>query len=217
MSVRDWALEKLTEHNNVKLVEPVDRCYIHVKRKEYVPFVTAIISEKCVTPNLIEVISRIGDELCFVANIPSCGIWTGAAISKAQEKYLGWGKFGDLMSAINQEDVRRYQKAEYNFFERGVNQHSKCRKCKRIYDRLYKIFRTGKLPDGTVSLAYEYELTAEHVRSARDKYGEFSVIVKTNPNGNITSSAQEVASKLDIKILKWSEFLSYLHTDQIYG
>ena len=62
-----------------------------------------------------------------------------------------------------------------------------------------------------MALVYEYELTAEHVRATREKYGEFSVIVKTNPNGNITSRAQEVGKELDVGLLTWGEFLARLN------
>ena len=62
-----------------------------------------------------------------------------------------------------------------------------------------------------VTLLYEYELTAEHVRTAREEYGDFAVIVKTNPNGGVTENAREVGKGLGIEILKWGQFLGRLN------
>ena len=72
--------------------------------------------------------------------------------------------------------------------ERGLRQHTRVRILERVHDRKYIIGRYG-LDDVVVVLANEYELTADHIRTARDRYGPFTDILITNSNGDPTSSA----------------------------
>jgi hypothetical protein len=57
----------------------------------------------------------------------------------------------------------------------------------------------------------EYELTADHVRTAKSQYGIFDTVLLNDPNGKPTSSALQVAENMGIEILKWREFLGRLN------
>jgi hypothetical protein len=111
---------------------------------------------------------------------------------------------------IDVEDVRAFQPRETEFVERGLRQHDRISSFDRVYDRLYRISRNG-LPDLTVAMLDEYELTADHLRTARDRYGQFSVAVITNPNGRATGSAEEAAQTMGVEILKWGPFFGRLN------
>jgi hypothetical protein len=111
---------------------------------------------------------------------------------------------------IDVEDVRTFQPKETEFVERGLRQHDRILSFDRVHDRLYRVSRKG-LPDLTVAMLNEYELTADHLRTARDRYGQFSVAVITDPNGRATSSAEEVAETLGVEILKWAPFFGRLN------
>ena len=210
LSKRDWTMKQLLEHDEVITVEPTGEISISIQRKKYKPVVSAILSEYCVNRSSVESVLDHNSNVQFVANIPRDSVWMGDAITTARQYNLGWGGLGDLMSAINLESVERFQKKEYEFVERRICQHNRVKDYERIADRVFLLFRKG-LPGIKVAIIHEYELTAEHVRAARDKYGEFSVIVKTNPNGNITGRAQEVGEGLGVEILKWGEFLARLN------
>ena len=67
------------------------------------------------------------------------------------------------------------------------------------------------LDDVVVVLANEYELTADHVRTARDRYGPFTDILITNPNGEPTSSSMQAAESMGAHVFKWGAFLSRLN------
>lgn len=114
------------------------------------------------------------------------------------------------MSALSQKNVESFQKKEYSFVERGLNQHNRVNHFDRLFDRLIEIHR-GDLPSVKIVLLNEYELTAEHIRHARDAYGEFSAVLRTNPNGGATSNAHLVAKELGAEIFQWGEFLSRLN------
>jgi hypothetical protein len=79
-----------------------------------------------------------------------------------------------------------------------------------VHDRLYRISRKG-LPDLTVVMLSEYELTADHLRQARDRYGKFSDAVITDPNGRANASAEEAAESMGVQILKWAPFFGRLN------
>ena len=210
LSFRDWALEKLSKCHGVKAVEPVGDRFIHIIREEYPSFTSAIISEKTVSRPIVNEFIGTAQDFEFISNIPKAAKWSADAIAVAKKHTLGWGGFGDLMSAIGQEIVTDFQRKEYEFVEFGLYQHSKVIGLTRIYDRVFKIHRAGS-DFLTVVLINEYELTAEHVRYARETYGDFDEILKTNPNGGTTSVAQEVASNLGVSIFSWGEFLRRLH------
>jgi hypothetical protein len=57
----------------------------------------------------------------------------------------------------------------------------------------------------------EYELTADHIRTARDRYGNFDVAVNTNPNGTITRSASDAANSMGIEIHNWRSFFGRIN------
>ena len=210
LTTRDWTAKQLVGHDKVVSVEPEGELCIYIQRKEYEPVTSAILNENRVDRRTIESVFDHNGRVQFVANIPRDSVWMGDAIALVRANNLGWGGFGDLMSAINLESVEGFQKQEYSFVERGIRQHDRVEHYERIFDRVFLCFRK-RLPEIKVALVYEYELTAEHVRAAREKYGEFSVIVKTNPNGNITGAAQQVGTGLGVDILTWCEFLGRLN------
>jgi len=56
-------------------------------------------------------------------------------------------------------------------------------------------------------LLNEYELSADHVRTAWDRYGTFNAILKTNPNGRITEAAIAAANSMGATIYMWGQLL----------
>jgi hypothetical protein len=152
--------------------------------------------------------SNIGVEI--IANVPKESYWTGGALTLARGNNIATGEYGDLFRVIDLQDVRAFQPKETEFIERGLRQHDRVSGFERVHDRLYCISRSG-LPDLMAVMLNEYELTADHLRTARDRYGRFSVAVITNPNGQATSSAEEAAETMGVEILKWGPFFGRLN------
>jgi hypothetical protein len=206
----EWVAGKLREAEHVMKVEVLSDQVLRVSRDKYAPYVAGVISVKCVEVDDIMplVKSELGVEI--IANVPKESYWTGAAIMLAQVHSIATGGYGDLLRVIDDEDVRAFQQKETEFIERGLRQHTRIASFDRIHDRLYRIKRAG-LPDLTVAMLKEYELTADRLRTARDWYGQFSVAVITDPNGGATSSAVEAARTMGVEILKWGPFLGRLN------
>jgi hypothetical protein len=116
------------------------------------------------------------------------------------------------MSAIarGEENVREYTRREYEFVERGLNQHDRVSGLEREFDRVYLVHR-HHLPPVRFVMLNEYELTGDHVRTARSRYGAFDVVLINNPNGKPTSGALAVAEDMGIEIFKWRELLGRLN------
>ena len=206
----EWVADNLRKANGVSHVEILSDRVLRVSRKKYDPYVAGIVSAKCVEPDTIRALVKAALGVEIIANVPKKSYWTGGALRLAHNSNIATGGYGDLLRVIDVPDVRAFQPKETEFVERGLRQHDRISCIDRVHDRLYRISRQG-LPDLTAVMLNEYELTADHLRTARDRYGQFSVAVITNPNGRPTSSACEVAQTMSVEILKWGPFLARIN------
>ena len=205
-----WVAHKLREVPYVERVTVLGPQTLRITRDEYDPFVAGIISTPRVTVDVLEPI--IGDDrsIEMVANIPKNAVWTGEAIEFGLSCGFSFGGIGDLMRAVQCENVRAYVRPEFGFVERGLMQHNRVQSLKREFDRVYLVRRRSMPPVRFVMLN-EYELTADHVRTARSRYGTFDVILLNNPNGRPTEQAGEVGDAMGVSILMWGQFLGRLN------
>ncbi len=206
----EWVAGNLRKAERVSKVEVLSDQVLRVSRSTYDPFVAGIVSAKCVEAVAVGTLvkSKLGVEI--IANVPKESYWTGGALRLAHDNNIATGAYGDLLRVIGLQDVRAFQPKETEFVERGLRQHNRISSFERMHDRLYRVSRNG-LPDLTVAMLNEYELTADHLRTARDRYGQFSVAVITDPNGKATSSADEAARTMGVEILKWGPFFGRLN------
>lgn len=206
----EWVARNLRQANGVSKVEVLSDQVLRVSRSKYDPFVAGIVSAKCVEADTVRTLvkSKLGVEI--IANVPKKSYWTGGALRLAYDNNIATGAYGDLLRVIDLQDVRAFQPKETEFVERGLRQHNRISSFERMHDRLYRISRDG-LPDLRVAMLNEYELTADHLRTARDRYGQFSVAVITNPSGKATSSAEEAAQTMGVEILMWGPFFGRLN------
>src|SRR5262249_17086902 len=120
------------------------------------------------------------------------------------------GGLGDLMRAVSLPDVRAYRPDDLAFAERCLRQHSKVTNWRRLDDRRYKVSRKD-LRDVTALFLNAYDVTADEVRTAREGYGDLTMVVMTNPNARATSAAHATARTLGCKIYDWRAFLGALN------
>lgn len=206
----EWVASNLRKAQRVGKVEVLSDQVLRVSRSKYTPFVAGIVSTKCVDADSVRALVQSKLEVEIIANVPRESYWTGGALRLAHNNNIATGGYGDLLRVINLQDVRAFQPKETEFVERGLRQHHRIATFERVHDRLYRISRDG-LPDVTVVMLNEYELTADHLRAARDRYGQFSIAVITDPNGRATSSAEEAARSMDVEILNWGPFFGRLN------
>jgi hypothetical protein len=206
----EWVAANLRKAEHVTQVEVLSDRMLRVSREKHASYVAGIVSVKCVKADDIQPIveSEFGVEI--IANVPRESYWTGQALSLARANGIATGAYGDLLRVIDVKDVRAFQQKETVFIERGLRQHNRIANFERVHDRLYLIRRNG-LTDIMVAMLNEYELTADHLRTARDRYGQFSLAVITDPNRRATNAANEAAQTMGVEILKWGAFFGRLN------
>lgn len=206
----NWVAELLKERCQKTSVQLTSQI-LQVMRDDYPPFNAAIISAPQVTAAHVQPFVAGNHPVEVIVNVPKESFWDGDAIKLAQTNTIAFGGVGDLMSVSSQEHVRSHVRSEYRFIEEGLMQHDKVLSLDREYDRIYLIHRNGLKPLRFVALN-EYELTGDHIRTAKRRYGSFDLVLLNNPNGQATSSALDVAEGFDVRILKWKQLLGRLNS-----
>lgn len=208
----NWVAENLRKAEHVTKVDVLDDRVLRVEREEHEPFVAGIISESAVTSDDIKGLISSKHDVEIIINVPKESFWYGSALDLAERNNVATGQYGDLLRAIGEDDVRALVAKDRIFVERSLRQHSRVSGLERSYDKVYVLSRHG-LSNLTAAMINEYELTADHLRTAWDRYGKFDVAVCTNPNGTITSAARQAAKSMGIDVLKWGPFLGRINKE----
>lgn len=204
-----WVAGNLRDARDVVDVDVVSDQTLRIARRKYAPFVAGVVSVIRVEADTVRaVVSQPDVEI--VANVPKESFWTGDALRVASAHGIATGSYGDLLRVIGLEDVRSFVPKDIAFIERGLRQHDGIAVFERVHDRIYRIRRNG-MPELVVAMLTEYELTGDHLRTARDRYGAFDLAVITDPNGRATGTATEVAGRLGAEILNWAGFYGRLN------
>ena len=205
-----WVVTVMAKKQGVVSVEQLSPRSIRVSREQYPPYVAGIISKLDVALEDVGEVLAADPTIDIIINVPAQGTWRGPAIMAAQAARVAFGGMADLQACIGREDPRNYVKNEFSFIERGLRQHGRVVNITREADRLFLIHRRG-LTDVRVVALYEYELTAEHLRAARDRYGRFDLVLISNPNGKPTQAACDVANEIGVGLHMFGSLLRRLN------
>jgi hypothetical protein len=205
-----WVAKKIRSHPPVAKVLLVGPQRLELTRTDLPALVVGTTSVACLDADTLRVLLVDAPVPSFIVNVPKESYTTGDALVLARTRSVALGGLGDLTRAVRMRDVADYVSPEVAFVERGLEQHKRVESFQRVDDRRYIIDRRG-IPSLTVVFLKEYELTADHVRTAFSRYQSFDAVVITNPNGNATSSAQSAASSMGVSIYKWGTFLGALN------
>jgi hypothetical protein len=204
-----WVADNLRQLRDVVDVDVLSDQTLRIERRKYRSFIAGVVAAPRVEAETIRaVVSQPNVEI--VSNVPRESFWTGGALRLAREKGIATGSYGDLMRVVGVEDVCNFVPKDIAYIERGLRQHDRVASFDRVHDRLYLV-RRQSMPDLVVAMLSEYELTGDHLRTARDRYGAFDLAVITDPNGRATGQAAEVASRLGVTILDWASFYGRLN------
>jgi hypothetical protein len=97
-----------------------------------------------------------------------------------------------------------------HFITRGLEQHDKVLKVRRLDNKRYEISRIA-LETVVIIALNDYDLGVESIRNAVSEFEKFDAVLKSNPNGSITSSALKLADSREIKTFKWGELMGKLN------
>lgn len=207
----NWCKDKLEEHEKVDSIELSNSNLLSVTHSEVGNLRIATMSLKHIDDkDISELLSDT--EVDFILNVSKEPYITQDALQKAEQEGFIIGGLGDAMRALRDGDMESYVNPEIHFILRGLKQHSRVSRVTRLDNRRFKVVRHGA-PDVTILALDEYDLTAEAVRNAIDSFPDFDAIVKSNPNGRISSSSISAAASSGIKVFKWGELLGALNRD----
>ena len=196
-----WVADKIEDRSDVLGIEIVESQVLKVRR-ENDSFMLGTTAVECVRSTVLQTMSTGALEaLSFIVNIPKDSFWTGDAIALMSQYSIAFGGMSDLYRVLSYpENVREYVDKEFAFVEEVLGQHDVVETMARVEDRKYVLGRRRGMPDFTIVLLNEYELSKDHVRMAVERYRPFDAILITNPNGNATMQATEVAASMGIDI-----------------
>lgn len=201
----------LARHDEVAQANAIDDRRVEVQRKKYPDFKVGVVAQGCVTLGVVTELAH-DQTVDFVCNLPRECVWIGDAIDLVRSQGKAWGGVSDLYSAAARERAARdFVRAEFQFIERIFAQHSNVAYVERLYDRVYRLQRRG-MAEVDVALVNEYDLTADHVRTAVDRYGPVTDILANNPNCRFTPEAVEASRQLGVKMMMLKNFMGRLNT-----
>lgn len=148
--------------------------------------------------------------IAMVVAIPRGTRWAGAAMSWLQSEGIAFGGVGDLLSAIcYDDDISTHRNKLLKFIDDGLRRHSRVADLQWIDSKKVEVcLKNNKII--TVALEDAYDITMTIARDAARTLGNFDVLLKTNPNGSITSDGAENVERLGFLTLKWGELFGYL-------
>lgn len=209
-SLVDWVAEKLAEKEKLEIVRCTPEGIIVVRAQDDYEFAVAALGVKGVI-RLTDVTpvfaTPIKPEL--VINVPSATLWSGAAIDYVHQAPAAFGTLGDVSRAASTGAAAGYRDKNMGFFINAMRQHSNVSAVSYVYDRVFRADRKvgGSL---TVAVVDAYNLSAEDVRNARDRYGDFDIVVKASSHGSITHQADEAAQSMKVEALTFGELMRRL-------
>lgn len=214
MSFRNWVINKLKdseERDRIESVNPLGDSSIEVTSKKGKTIIVGVLDIENISNIDIRLFCDKEPKKPQILIAKSSAVWQGNAIDYARQQNMGWGGMGLITNAFNTENYSSIQKREFDFVEKGLARHSRVTRLDRLFDRVFRIHRTGNLGPFTITLIDAYEMTGEEVQNAIDKYGKFDAILNTNPNGNPTDRAYTEAGGIGAEIFIWRNLLGRLN------
>lgn len=211
-AVARWIVNKLKDDPAFISITSMGSGFFEVSRKGFNAFTTVAIGVRDVVKvqHVAPLFEVEGKKPEFVVNVPSTAVWSGDAIGYVHDAPAAFGTLGDLIRASGEVPVATYRNREYAFFQRVFSQHTEVLEVTRLYDKLFRLHRTGKLPDVTVVLVDAYDVSAEDVRNVRAVYGQFDAAVKVTGYGSITTAARDAAASIGASVFTLKELMGRL-------
>jgi hypothetical protein len=193
-------------------VTAIDDALIRIERPHYPPVEFVCIKADPLTFDRFESLHEEYPGASFVLVLPRNAIINGSVYRAAEAAGVAVGGWADAMRAARDADPGQYVYRETEYIERILRQHSRVSEFERLDNFRYRIRRRG-LGEFVAYIGYNYEITADDVRTAIDRLGGFDAFVTANPNAqDFSPQAMSVGAQANIKIMRWGEFMSALHS-----
>lgn len=207
-----WVENKILEdENGMSISGRTSSGLLIVKCSSSYSFNLAVLGEKDVIQiDHVKPLFDGTDTPEMVINIPSKPLWSGDAIRLIHSSGASFGTFGDIARAGNIEFAPSFRDKGMGFFITAIRQHRNVANISYVYDCVFKATRKNGNPL-TIAVVEAYNLSAEHVRTARTRLGHFDIIVKSTSHGSITSQASTAAINIGAEALTFGDLMHRLH------
>jgi hypothetical protein len=205
----EWVIEKLNDNDHVNSTNVVDGKILNIVREEGPDLsVSKTDLSSFNVDGVKEILNDIDTD--FILHTYKEPFIDGHVFEYLEYREKVLGGFGDLMRVVNQDFNWPYLPPDVKFITRGLEPHTRVSNVRRLDNKKYEISRHG-LDTVTIIALNDYDLGVESIRMAIDEYKKFDAILKSNPNGRISESANELGDSLDIRVFKWGELLGKLN------
>ncbi len=207
-----WVAEKLAEEGGLKVVDRTPNDFLVIAAKNDYTFVVAVISVQTVIqlPDVKPLF--VGNtKPHLVVNVPSKTLWSGAAIEFIHAVPAAFGTFGDIYRAAQTKAAGLYRDKNMGFFINAMEQHENVATVSYLYDAVFEVDRKNGA-SVTVAVIDAYNMSAEDVRNARTRFGNFDVVVKSSSYGSITAQAETAAESMGAQALNFRGLMKRLAT-----
>jgi hypothetical protein len=195
-SITDWVASKIDPEDGLTVVGRTPEDFLLLQFQGNEPFPVAAIGVKgVILPENVQPLLLYATRPQFIVNVPSKTLWSGEAISLINAAPAAFGTLGEIRKAADSGDVPSYRNKDWEFFEKVIRQHSNVYAVTRIYDEVFEAHR-HKGNSRRIALVHGYNLSAEDVRNARDRFGKFDIAVKTSSYGSVTNDAERAAASM---------------------
>lgn len=208
--VIDWVEQKLADDDDLKVIGRTAEDFLIIERKQGYTFNVAVIGIKGVVKDT-DVLSlfKAADKPQLVVNVPSDVLWSGLAIGAIHANGAAFGTLGDISRAARTMDAGSFRNKNMQFFINGMQQHDNVTSVSYVYD---SVFRVDRIRGSSLIIAVidAYNMSAEDVRNARTRIGNFDIVVKSTSYGSITTQAETAATYMGAKALMYRDLLAWL-------
>lgn len=209
-NIVDWVVSKIDPREGLSVIERTPEDFLIIEYRGELRFPVAVIGIRdLILVDQVEPLFSYDTKPQMVVNVPSNTLWSGEAISLIHAAPAAFGTLGDVSRAARTGDVPNFRNKNWDFFERGIRQHSKVSKVNRIFDEVFD----AELEDGTtrrIALVGGYHVSAEDIRNARDRFGKFHIAVKKTSYGSITAAADTAAESMGAVVVTFRGLLQSL-------
>lgn len=213
MSLLDWYIEKISKSEYVKNVELMDKTnnLIKVTHNDNNTYIVHILDSDIIDSKNFSHQIDLHNLDFILAHKKDIYVTNNTILTTRIYKYA-IGNMGDLLRALRDKNVNNYLAPDIEFVLNGLNQHGKIKSIEHLDNKRLLLKRTFPLNEIIVLIINDYDITAETIRFNKQVFKNFKIILCSNPNARISSSAKLVAKQLNILILKYGEFLGRINS-----
>jgi len=209
-TVSDWVVNKLATEERVKVVARTPEGFLVVRAKDEYTFLVAVLGVK----NVIQLSDAQAlfsgtTKPDLVVNVPSATLWSGEAIDFIHNVPAAFGTLGDIARAAGTKAANLFRDKNMGFFINAMEQHQNVASVSYVYDSVFAV-RCRNGTSVTVAVIDTYNMSAEDVRNARTRIGNFDVVVKSSSYGSITDQAKTAAESIGAQALTFGVLMQHL-------